>query len=336
MNDTRRNFYTMAGVTHDARRRPRRVTGSLNVAALLFLALASLGASGENDTALSPPLSVYTVNYPLQYFAARIAGDRAQVIFPAPRDIDPAFWRPSADIVVAYQNADLIVLNGAGYARWRGLASLPRSRLLDTSAGFRAAMITGGAASAHRHGPAGDHDHGGTAFTTWLDFAQAASQASAVADDLKRLAPAAGPMFATNSAALNRDLGDLDRAVAASARRDPERRWLASHPVYQYFARRYGLAVEALTWEPDTFPDAAEWAVLGSVLASYPSRWMLWEAEPLPQTKARLGELGITIVVFDPCFNAPATGDFLTVMRENARRFERSYVDPESGPDLRD
>ena len=35
---------------------------------------------------------VYTVNYPLQYFAERIAGDLVEVVLPVPADIDPAFW----------------------------------------------------------------------------------------------------------------------------------------------------------------------------------------------------------------------------------------------------
>ncbi|MDJ0776875.1 MAG: hypothetical protein QNJ85_03360 [Gammaproteobacteria bacterium] len=38
-------------------------------------------------------MTIYTVNYPLQYFSERIAGDHAEVLFPAPGDIDPAFWK---------------------------------------------------------------------------------------------------------------------------------------------------------------------------------------------------------------------------------------------------
>ena len=34
-------------------------------------------------------LTVYTVNYPLQYFAERIGGEYVEVIFPAPGDEDP-------------------------------------------------------------------------------------------------------------------------------------------------------------------------------------------------------------------------------------------------------
>ena len=46
---------------------------------------------------------VYVVNYPLQYFTERIAGDEVDVHFPAPAGEDPAFWQPGAEVIGAYQ-----------------------------------------------------------------------------------------------------------------------------------------------------------------------------------------------------------------------------------------
>ena len=40
---------------------------------------------------------------------------------------------------------------------------------------------------------------------------------------------------------------------------------------------------------------------------------MLWEAEPLDETRKRLQELGVEVVVYDPCGNKPGAGDFLKV-----------------------
>ena len=54
------------------------------------------------------PLTVYTVNYPLQYFTQRIAGDHARVVFQAPADVEPAFWMPDHKTIGEYQQADLI------------------------------------------------------------------------------------------------------------------------------------------------------------------------------------------------------------------------------------
>ena len=73
-------------------------------------------------------LCVYVVNYPLAYFAERIGGDVVRVHFPAPAEGDPAFWSPDADTIAAYQNADLLLLNGADYAKWVDRATLPSRR----------------------------------------------------------------------------------------------------------------------------------------------------------------------------------------------------------------
>ena len=49
---------------------------------------------------------------------------------------------------------------------------------------------------------------------------------------------------------------------------------------------------------------------------------MLWEAEPLPETVARLEEMGIESIVFDPCATEPDSGDYLSVMQANLQRLQ--------------
>ena len=44
---------------------------------------------------------------------------------------------------------------------------------------------------------------------------------------------------------------------------------------------------------------------------------MLWEGEPLPEVKAVLLQKGILVMVFNPCGNRPAEGDFMDVMKTN-------------------
>ena len=103
-----------------------------------------LAACAASRVGAAEPLDVYTVNYPLAYFAERIGGDRVRVSFPAPAEVDPAFWRPNADTIRRYQQADLVLLNGAGYARWVAHVSLPRRRSVDTSRAFRERWIETG------------------------------------------------------------------------------------------------------------------------------------------------------------------------------------------------
>lgn len=288
----------------------------------VFAAIVSLGwsvgSAGER-------LVVYAVNYPLQYFAQRIAGEFAEVVMPVPPGVDPAFWQPDAAIIGDFQRADLILLNGAGYAKWVSRVSLPRRKSVDTSAGFSERYIETEGSQTHSHGREGDHSHAGTAFTTWLDFRQAVEQARAVRDALSRLAPERGDIFADNFLDLERDLLDLDTRLAAIVGRDPGRPLIASHPVYQYLVRRYSLNLESVMWEPDAIPPETEWRALTELREGHPAGWMLWESEPTAGNRERLQQLGVQSTVFHPCANRPQTGDFMSVMSENVQNLKQVF-----------
>ena len=286
--------------------------------AVSLIALAILLVGGGRGTLAGEKLSIYTVNYPLAYFAERIAGDLATVTFPAPPGVDPAFWMPDAETIAGYQGADLILLNGADYAKWTSKVSLPRSRLVDTSRGFKEQYIQETGGVSHSHGPGGEHSHGGTAFTTWLDLDQAAQQAEAIAQALTRKRPEAKDQIDQNLHALQGDLIKLDQRIGQITRVGPDRPLLASHPVYQYLARRYGLNLRSVMWEPDEIPGESQWTALHRILEEHPAKWMIWEDEPVQESTERLRALGVESLVVNPCGNRPSAGDFLTVMKKNA------------------
>ena len=295
--------------------------------ASLGLLLACGGGESREPATVSEDGApvVYVVNYPLQYFGQRIGGDVVRVVFPAPDDLDPAFWQPEAEVVGDYQAADLILLNGAGYAKWTSRVSLPAAKLVNTGAAFEDALVRVEGTVTHAHGPGGEHAHEGIAFTTWLDPMQAIQQAAAIRDAFAAAWPEHAAAFEQGFAALEADLAALDETLAAAVASGPDRPVLASHPVYQYLERRYGLNIESVQWEPSEHPTGSQWREFRRLLSEHPARWMLWEGEPLAETAARLRELGVEPVVFDQSGNAPEEGDYLGVMRANGERFARAY-----------
>lgn len=261
--------------------------------------------------------TVYTSNYPLTYFAERIGGNHINVIFPAPSDVDPAFWTPDAETIKKYQQADLIIFNGAGYEKWAQKVSLPMLRSIDTSRAFKDNLIDVESTVTHSHGPGGDHSHGGTAFTTWLDFSQAAQQAEAIYRALARKIPTQKTEFSKNFDELQRELLELDRQMTTLSAKKPGIPLTGSHPIYQYMSRRYNLNMKTVMWEPDTTPSKAEWRHLQELIKDHPASWMIWETKPLPATAENLQEMNIHEKVFSPCFSRPQQGDFISHMREN-------------------
>jgi zinc transport system substrate-binding protein len=281
-------------------------------------ALGCSGGGGDSQPlAEDRAVEIYVVNYPLQYFAQRIVGDKAEVVFPAPPDGDPAYWLPDEHQIAAYQNADLILLNGASYAKWVSMATLPESKMVNTSAGFKKKYLKLEGAITHTHGPEGEHEHGSVDFHTWLDPELAIMHAEAIAEAAGELMPEHNGVFQENLAALRTDLEDLDEALVAVASGHPDLPILASHPVYGYLARRYDWNLGSMHWEPDEMPDDEEWEKLDALLAEHPARWMVWEAEPDVTIAEKLVARGLNIAVFSPCGNVPTGKDYLQVMRAN-------------------
>ena len=301
------------------------VSRGLVLFCLLCLAIVGFPSISRAASSDSKKLTVYVVNYPLKYFAERIAGEHARVVFPAPADVDPAYWMPDTKAISDYQRADLILLNGANYAKWVNKVSLPRFRMVNTSAAFKDRYIEAAKILTHSHGSEGKHGHEALAFTTWLDFSLAAEQAKAIVKALSRKRPALRDTFQKNYEELKRELLKLDRDIKEVVSKEQSKPVVVSHPVYDYFARGYGLNMRSVHWEPDEIPTTEQMLELHSILRDHPAKWMIWEGEPVEESVKRLKAIGLQSVVFDPCANAPDQGDFMSVMRQNVENLKEVF-----------
>ncbi len=298
---------------------------------LLISVVVLLAACGDADrqsgrerasAQTSASALVVASNYPLYFFASRIADGvdvAPEIVFP---DIegDPASWVPSAEQIQNLQSADLVILNGAGAESWLNLISIDRRRLVDTTADIDDRLIALGDSVLHQHGPAGEHSHEGTAFTTWLDPQLAIAQAESVTNALIELTPSGEVGFRDNLATLQKELMGIDeRLVEVFARLD-DRPVLFSHPVYQYLQRRFEINSQSVHWEPDEEPSTSDWIELQQKLPSHRATLMIWEDEPLASTVLRLSDVDIRSVVFLTMGTRSDEGDYISVMTENADR----------------
>lgn len=281
--------------------------------------LTGLMALAATTAAAAEKPVIAVVNYPLAYFSERLGGEAVEVLFPVPFDRDPAFWRPSLGDITAIQKADVIALNGAGYAAWTTKASLPRSRLVDTSAPFKSEYIQTETVT-HSHGAGGEHSHEGLASYTWLDFSLAARQVETLAATMKRRLPDLAGDIDAALPALLADLDGLDMAARRAADSLGNAPIIVTHPRYQYFARAYQLNVHALEWEAGNAPTDAQWQDLKVLAEQTGAKVLIWEASPPPNAHDRIAELGLEDVVLPPLANRPESGDFLSGLREALAR----------------
>jgi len=290
----------------------------MNVRRLAHGLVAGALLAGASSLAWAEALTVYTVNYPLAYFAERIGGDQVSVVLPAPADGDPAGWAPDAAALDAFRKADLIVLNGAGYEPWAEGANLPKDRVVQTSASFADKYLMTEEEDSHTHADGSTHSHASTvAFTIWLDPKLALIQAAAIRDALTAKRPAAASTFETGYKSLEADLMKLDSEFAAVFAKLGDDPVVFSHPVYQYLQERYGINGISVHWEPGEKPSQNELMKLAVTLPDHPAELMIWEGAPMSETTEALVRMDVQSVVMDPCANRPAKGDYLSVMRQN-------------------
>jgi zinc transport system substrate-binding protein len=309
--------------------RPRGLNAALRllgcVSTLIFLS-ACEQAPTVQPVALEPaePLSIYTVNYPLAWVAERIGGSQVRVTLPVPPGIDPAKWRPEPEAIVAYQQADLILLNGAGYAPWVMLSALPADRLIDTSAGLTDRFIRAEAGMRHRHGPAGEHSHAAVVAGFWLDPELLAAQGVVVRDALSAARPEHEMQFQQNYAALLLDLRNLNAPLGEAFKLPAASYAVFARPGYQYLDQKFSLGWSVMQWEPDKLLHNHDLRQLSNAASDASLRLVIWAAEPLAENREALAEQGFVSVVFDRAGNRPASGDYLDVMQANIRHLQEA------------
>lgn len=291
------------------------------------LALAACGGDVEAPSAAPIEQAVYTTFFPLESAARRIAAGAVPVVCLLPEDEDAEFWKPDRAALARYQDAALILANGGGFEKWLSHASLPLSRMCDTAAGLEEEFLEH-AGTTHSHGLEGEHSHAGIDGHFWLDPVMAKHQARRAAEAMARAFPEHRDAFAGGLAGLERDLAELHRrheVLAAELAGEP---LLASHPAYDYPARRYGWQVTSFDLDPGEPLSAEQREALAAAAAAGPARLLLWESEPLPETASALSsEAGLESVVFDPGEN-PSAGeraagtDFVAIQAANLDRLE--------------
>ena len=303
---------------------------------LLFSVISSLGLiSGcrSKNLEISAPsveqnkgqLSVYVTSYPLKYFTERIAGNTIMVNYLVPDGIDPALWQPKSTDIAQMHMGDLIFINGASYEKWLEQVSLADSKLINTSAGFQDQYIKTQEAFIHAHGPEGEHAHTQIASMTWLNLEFAIAQANIIRSTLTDVLPNLSKTFEENFTVLKHDLQRLDKQLKTITAANPELPLIASQPIYDYLAQRYGLNLQSLSWQPDKVPDEVQWEQLKKRLKEHPAQSMIWEEQPNAETVTKLKSLGIESLVFDPLDKTPQNSDFIEAMQRNIQNLKQLH-----------
>ncbi|MFI4881502.1 MAG: metal ABC transporter solute-binding protein, Zn/Mn family [Phycisphaerales bacterium JB064] len=295
---------------------------------LTMLPISGCGVESSTTIPASTQNVVLTTFYPTQYFAEHISGGLVPVRCLLPADEDPIFWKPDADTIGQYQNAKLVITNGAEFEKWVAGAALPRGRTVS-SLSNDALQQAGGAitmeGSTHSHGAAGEHTHEGVDGHTWVSPKLAVIQARRIAEAMSNAWPEHAEAFKANLGALVEDLEMLQTSLEDLTTAVKRHRVLASHPAYNYLARDLGWDVTNFDFDPESEDVAGIVADVRAAIEGDTSVIMLWEGEPTDAIRDALrDELGVTSVLFSPAEGVPDEGDYMDVMRANLDRLRQA------------
>lgn len=304
-------------MTHPWSRAPRSCALLLSALALAGLAGCGQPADESSTPELEAPQpAVSTLSFPAHWLVQRLAGDLVDAECVLPPGEDAPFWQPPAELVASLADADLIVANGAGFEKWIETATLPQERLVLSAANIDLIETEG---VTHSHGPGGEHSHGGIDPHTWSDPLSYLTQASEIADALSLLVDEAGQnAIQANLDELRAELEALDAEYREALAPLSDTPMASNHPSFNYLARRYGLEISALEFDPERAPDPDELASFESWSAGREAPILLWEAAPVEDVKTAFPE-SVHHVVLDPLEQPTADGsyDYLAQARAN-------------------
>lgn len=294
---------------------PKRARSLIMVVAA---ALASLlvAACGDGRPVQNDRLLVVASIAPLADFATQVGGEHVQVITLVPPGASPHTYELTSSQVEQVSRARLLVLNGVGLEYWAEKliqsANNPRLIVVDTSEGID--ILQGD----DREGAGNPH--------IWLDPKNAVVQAGDVRDALVQADPARADSYRSNAERYVEQLLSLDREIAGEVAAWSSRQFIAFHPAWVYFARRYGLVQAAAIEEsPGREPSPAEVAEIVETARRIGARAIFAEPQFSPKAAQTIAEeSGAQVLLLDPLGASMDDPSYLKLMRHNVAQMAKA------------
>ena len=283
---------------------------------LMSLAVAACaGGAGPSPTAGGRLLVAASIA-PLADFARQVGGDHVQVITLVPPGASPHTYELTPSQVQQVARARLLVLNGVGLEYWADKliegADNPNLIVVDTSQGIE---VLAGAAGEH-----GGNPH------LWLDPENAIVQVNHIRDALVQADPAHADDYRANAERYIGELRALDREIASEVATWSSRQFIAFHPAWVYFARRYGLVQAAVIEEsPGREPSPANVARIVKTAKRIGAKAIFAEPQFSPKAAQVIAEeSGAQVLFLDPLGSNLDNPSYLSLMRYNVAQMAKA------------
>jgi ABC-type Zn uptake system ZnuABC Zn-binding protein ZnuA len=289
---------------------------------ILCLLLASGWTSGDLATAAvqTEPLNVVVTIPVLKDLAEQVGGPHVRVISLLKGYENEHTYSPKPSDLVAVRNANLLFEVGLGLEVWVAtlVKSAGRSSLtvVTTSKGIGLIPDDHGAEADHQ----GTVKHTGGNPHVWMDPENAVTMMRHITEAFVKADPDHAQAFRDNQAVYLKRLDQLRAELTERLRRLSDKRFIAHHPAWPYFARRFGFEiVGTIQSQAVSEPSAIQIQHLITTIKKQRVKAVVSEiqlSQRLPELLAR--ETGARVVVLTTLPGGlPRTDTYLDMLRYN-------------------
>jgi zinc transport system substrate-binding protein len=327
---------------------------------VIFVATLLIAAPGCDNVGPQPSeeitnLSVVTTIFPLADIVEELGGDKVNVSYLLPPGASPHTFEPTVEQARLVNEADLFVFIGAGLDDWAVeltesagsglmLLDLSDSVSLLQPAPYTELEQSGDREVSHYqvdhayeheeesltadddHHSDGDHDHGPNDPHFWLDPVIVRDEiAPAITGALTLLAPEDETYLNKLAESYKQELNLLHEEIESKLSSVQNRRFIAFHSAWNYFAHRYNLEeIAVIALFPGQEPSAGWMAELIELVDSYSITALFSEAQFPPALAERIAEeSGLSLLELDPLGGPDIEGreSYTDLMRHNLNIF---------------
>jgi len=280
------------------------------------------------DAGTEAPLRVAATIFPVADMVRNVGGDHVSVSVLLPAGASPHTFDPRPSQIRVLSEARLLFEIGAGLEPWADdLARAAGSRDLTVVQLSEGIELLGLDAPQEL---AADHDHPISHANphVWLDPVHTISMVHRIAETLAEMDPAHASSYFQNASRYMEELVGLHEEIRRTTAEFASRRYVAFHPAWAYFARRYGLEPAGIIEEsPGREPSPRHLQKILRAIRSYDIGAVF--AEPQLSSKAAdviAAEAGVEVVVLDPLGGEGLEGraSYLALMRYNLSKMARA------------
>jgi ABC-type Zn uptake system ZnuABC Zn-binding protein ZnuA len=291
-----------------------RLLAAMAVPLPLAVSLAALLGLAPDIALAAYPLSVVTSNTVFADLVANVGGDKVQARSLAPAGTDPHTFQPTPDSIKTLSKARVVFFNGSGLEEWwdKTIRSVTQSEvpIIELSKGLATIRMPG--------------HNGGSDPHVWLDPNLVKAYVEKIRDALSLSDGANAGFYAGRAKDYQVKLDELDAWIRAEVEKIPtaRRKIVTFHDAFQYFAKRYGLAVKGfVVVSPGKEPSAKALAELTRRIKEEQIPAVFAEADFSPKLLEVLAkDAGVKVVTNlydDSLSSGPPADTYINMLRHN-------------------